>query len=151
MKIWPARTKHVDPVVDLDNLIAGKTAFRFKGKIHFIKPISLEEFLKFTNANSEFLASLRSEGKLEAKELAMGYLSVINTVCDTIGLDDIESMEQPQIAALYQLIVDTVTGSVVSSDEDGKKKRLKLLMYHSGQAILSPNAVGSSDGQSQRR
>jgi len=149
MKLWPARSKHVDPVVDLDNLIAEKIAFKFKGKIHYLKPISLEEFLRFTNKNSEFLTSLKDDKEISAKELAMGYLGVINTVCESIGLDDIEEMEQAQIAALYQLIVDTVTGSVETGE--GKKKRLRLPIYHSKQATSLQNAAGSLDGQSQTR
>lgn len=150
MKLWPTRSsKSVSPVVDLDNLIAEQVPFKFQGRIHYIKPIRLDEFLRFTNANFEFINRCQSETAMTKEELAKGYVKVINSVCESIVLKDIEAMEQSQIAALYQLIVDTVTGSVNMGDS--KKKRLRLPIYHSEQATSLPNAVGSSDGQSQTR
>lgn len=131
MKLWPARSKAIrdeGPVADLDAIVSDPVSFRFKGKIHVLKPIDLKDFLKFTNAQASLMRSANDpEKRLSAKELAEQYLSVISPLCDTITLDHIMEMEQVQIAALYQLVIDMVTGQVDTGD--GKKKRAKLQIY----------------------
>ena len=146
-KFWPTRSKAVsdtEPVTDLDAIVAEPVPFRFKGKIHFLKPFSLEEFLKFTNAQTRLTNSLSSTEQISPKELAEKYHSVISSVCDTITVQDILSMEQAQVAALYQLVIDLVTGQVDIGD--GKKKRKKLDLYDSARASSLPNAPPNSGG-----
>lgn len=148
MKLWPARTQALDigPVADLDAIVADPIPFRFKGKIHVLKPIALDDFLKFTNAQAELLRAANDEVKLSAKELATKYHRLFASVCETISLDDVLGMEQVQIAALYQLIIDMTTGQVDMGD--GKKKRAKIPIYDIARASSSPNAPASSGGQS---
>ena len=133
MKLWPARSKAKNesaPVADLDAIVADPVFFRYKGKIHELKPMSLEHFLKFSNAQAELMAGVKEDVKLTAQDLADRYLKVINSVCDTITRDDILEMEQVQVAALYQLVIDLVTGQV-ATEETVKKKRRKIDIYES--------------------
>ncbi len=130
--LWPARSRHQDetgPVADLDAIVAEPVPFRFKGRIHTLKVVDLEHFLKFTNAQSALMkaAGDQKSSPMTPRDLAIKYHQVINPLCDTITVDDIMSMEQVQIAALYQLITDMVTGQVDFGD--GKKKRQKIPIY----------------------
>lgn len=149
MKIWPTRTKHVDtePVTDLDAIIAEPVSFRYKGKIHTLRPMRLDEFLKFTNAQANLMGSLKDTANpMTAKALAKKYHEVVFSVCETITIDDILGMEQVQVAALYQLVIDLVTGQVKTGD-DSKKKRQKIPLYESVQPLSSPSAPESLVGQ----
>lgn len=124
MKLWPARTKSkVDvPVTDLDAIVSESVPFRFQGRIHELKPISLAEYLKFLNAMTEMNAAFQDKEAatpMTARDLAAKYHAVISAVCDSITLDDVMKMEQAQVAALYQLVIDQVTGQV--DQGDGKK------------------------------
>lgn len=145
MKLWPSRTKakNVDPVTDLDAIISEPVPFRFKGKTHFLKPVTVAEFLKFANANPKLLNGI-TEPDLTAQILAERYFDVISSVCDTITLKDIQSMEQAQVAALYQLVLDMVTGQVDMGD--GKKKRKKVDLYDTAARSSLPNAGSTSGG-----
>lgn len=145
-KLLPARPKANGPIADLDAIVAEAVPFKFQGRLHFIKPITLREFLKFTQANADFHARLTSDSKLTADELASEYEKVIQSVCDSITKKHILSMEQAQVAALYQLIIDAVTGQVATPDE-GKKKRVKIPIYDFAQVSFWPNAPESSVGQ----
>lgn len=149
MKLWPTRSKSMDgPVQDLDAIIAEPVSFRFKGKIHTMKPFSLAEFLKFTNAQSALMSLLKDEGAIiTTKDLADRYHKVISSVCPSITVDDILSMEQVQVAALYQLIIDMVTGQVDRGDGEVKKKRQKLQIYDSVQPSSLQSAQGNSVGR----
>jgi hypothetical protein len=147
VKLWPTRTKQTAPITDLDAIVAETVSFKYRGKVHQLKPMSLEQFLKFTNAQSELLASVNEDRLLTAKDLAEKYLGVISSVCDTITLDDILAMEQVQVAALYQLVIDLVTGQVDLGDS--KKKREKIPIYSFGQVSSSPSVPESLVGQSE--
>lgn len=147
-KLWPARTaKKIDgPVSDLDAIIAEPVNFRFKGKIHQLKPVDMQTFLKFTSAHSSLMRAAQDpEVKLSAEDLAQKYHQVISSLCNTITVKDIMDMEQVQIAALFQLVMDVVTGQV--DDGDGKKKRMKIQgLYSSVQPSSLPNVPSAGDG-----
>lgn len=149
MKLWPARSKFKDlePVADLDAIVAEPVTFRYQGKIHSVKPIRLDEFLKFTNAQSKLMEELKGEeNRMTPRQLAERYHSVVNAVCDTLTIDDILTMEQAQVAALYQLVIDMVTGQV-KLDGSQKKSRQKIPIYESVQPLSSPSVPENSDGQ----
>lgn len=135
MKLWPARSQHImpeGPVADLDAIVAEPVPFRFHGKIHYLKPVNLDDFLKFTNYQASLINALKDDAAgLTPLQLATKYHNVISSLCDSITIEDIMSMEQVQIAALYQLIMDMVLGQVDTGD--GKKKRQKISLYESVQ------------------
>ncbi len=144
-KLWPARTKHTEgPVADLDAIVAEPVPFRFKGKIHKLKPFSLTEFLKFVSAKGNLEKAMSGNAVITPQDLAKAYHAVISAVCDTITVADILSMEQVQVAALYQLVIDMVTGQVDAGD--GKKKRMRVDLYNSAPRSSLPNVPESSDG-----
>jgi len=139
----------VAPVADLDAIIADPIPFRFKGKIHYIKPIELGEFMKFANAQVELSKSSEVDSLLTAEMLAKRYHKVVSSVCDSISLDDIMEMSQAQIAALYQLVVDAITGQVETGDV--KKKRMRIPIYEYARQSSSKNAAPHSDGRQDKR
>lgn len=134
-------------MADLDALVAEPVRFRYGGKIHELKPMSLEQFLRFSNAQSALMSSVNEDGPMTARALAEKYHRVISSVCDTISLEDIMGMEQVQVAALYQLVIDLVTGQVQTGDS--KKKRRKLEIYESVPLSSSQSAPANSDGRSE--
>ncbi len=146
-KLWPARTQAQDigPISDLDAIVADPIPFKFKGKVHWLKPIALEDFLRFSNAQAEILRAAHSETKMSVDELAFKYHRIFSSVCDTITVDDVKCMAQVQIAALYQLIQDMFMGQVDLGD--GKKKRQKIPIYDIARASSWQNAPANSDGQ----
>lgn len=152
MKLWPARTKaqkEIEPVTDLDAIVSEPVPFKFKNKIHYLKPMALDEFLKFTNAQAKLMDTIKNtENKLTGETLALKYHAVISSVCDTITIEDINDMEQAQVAALYQLVIDLVTGQV--NYGDGKKKRQKIQIYESVQVSSPPSAQENLAGQSEK-
>lgn len=113
-------------VSDLDALVAEPIAFRFQGKVHEIKPISTLELLKFTNA---FAGLQELNGKSDAitvEELVDAYTQVISSVCPSITFEHVKDMTQAQVAALFQLVMDSVVGKahVQPDSEDAKKKQM---------------------------
>lgn len=148
MKLWPSRTKaqrEQEPIADLDVMISEPVPFRYNGKIHYLKPMQLDEFLKFTTAQFYLMEAIKKDDvKLTGKQLAERYFAVISSVCDTIKLDDIMTMEQAQVAALYQLVIDLVTGQ--TNTGEGKKKRMRIPLYDSVQVSSSESAPANSVG-----
>lgn len=144
-KLWPTRSKHIEgPVQDLDAIVSDPVPFRFQGTIHYLKPFTVAEYLKFVNAQFNLENSLRNGEGLTAETLTVQYHAVISSVCDTITIDHIKSMEQVQVAALYQLVIDMITGMVDMGD--GKKKRKRLDIYDSVQPSSSQSAQENLDG-----
>lgn len=138
------------PISDLDAIIVKSVPFRFKGKIHRLDPINLEDFLKFTSAQATLMTAMSNqELQLSAKDLAQKIFNVFSSVCSTLTLDDVLAMEQVQVAALYQLVLDMVTGQVDMGE--GKKKRAKIPLYDIVRASFSPNAQRPSAGTQKPR
>lgn len=131
MKLWPTRSKHkVEMVADLDSLLEETVSFKLHGKTHIIKPVELQEFLKFSNAYSS-LFNFSAENRvddLSTEKLKSMYFDIFSSVCETITREDVSKMGQSQIGALYQLIVDKVTGK---ADVD-KKKTIQRAMISAG-------------------
>ena len=130
MSLFSLKAKAAQPtaviVSDLDALIAEPIAFRLQGEVHEIKPVSTVELLKFTNAFARLQALNESSGTLSVADLVDAYTQVISSVCPTITRAHVEGMTQSQIAALFQLVIESVMGKahVAPSVEtaDDKKK-----------------------------
>lgn len=111
-KLKPTRTqfdRNVDPIMDLDALIAEPVAFRWNGETHFVRPMDTRTFLKVTQEMAR-CQSLAGKTSADQKEVITAYARVFESVCDTISLRDVYSMTQAQVGALFQMIVDCVTG-----------------------------------------
>jgi hypothetical protein len=115
-------------VSDLDALVSEPIAFRFNGEVHEIKPVSTLELLSFTNAFAELQELNGRADSITVGELVDAYTSVISSVCPSITREHVESMTQAQVAALFQLVMDSVVGrahaapGVEPESEDAKKK-----------------------------
>lgn len=108
-------------ISDLDAMVSKPVAFRLHGKVHQIKPIALEEFYRFVNAWTTVLGWKDSDGVKPEQYLA-GLTELFQSVCDTITADDVSRLTQAQAGALFQLIIESVTGKaqvdpVVSDNE----------------------------------
>lgn len=126
VKVKPQRVVR-EVVSDLDALVAEPIAFRFNGEVHEIKPVSTLELLSFTNAFAELQELNGRSDAITVGELVDAYTSVISSVCPSITRDHVESMTQAQVAALFQLVMDSVVGKAhaqpgIAGSEDAKKK-----------------------------
>jgi hypothetical protein len=116
-----AATKNV--VADLDKLIAEPVAFRFNGKAHLIKPITTAEFFKITSELAK-MDALRKKDTIDNVELIDAYVGLLTAACDTLKREDIENMTQAQVGALFQLVLDCVTGRSFGASEEKKNTSL---------------------------
>lgn len=96
-------------VVDLDALVDEEKTFKFKNKIHKIKPIDLKIFLLLTEAFSQ-LEKLGSEKQITKETIIDSYYAIISEVCDTITKKDIEEMSFVQLNALLKYLIDLLSG-----------------------------------------
>lgn len=118
----PARKVSLDEskiVVDLDRLVSEPIGFRLQGKVHLIKPLDNKTFLKVVNELAK-LDVLRSTPNPEMKVVIDGYTSLFQSVCDTITKQIVSDMNAHQIAALFQQIVDQITGRAFKSEAEKK-------------------------------
>lgn len=114
-------------VSDLDKMIAEPIAFRLHGKVHKIKPVSVSEFFKYTNALAA-LTRLKDKDAFTANDILVRYYDLIAAVCDTITYKDVEQMTHAQIAALFSIVIEAVTGKAHASNDEDEKKNLKMLI-----------------------
>lgn len=111
LNLKPARTQHtesVDPIIDLDALIAEPVAFRWQGKTHLVRPMDTKTFFKITNEMSRIQSMIGKDHSNE--QVVEAYARVFGTVCDTITKRDVYNMTQAQVGALFQMIMDCVSG-----------------------------------------
>lgn len=105
-------------VTDLDRLLAQPVGFRWKGKTHFIKPMSNAVFLNTLNELAS-LSNLFKDGRTNTKVVVQAYAKLFRNVCDTITEKDVGEMSQAQIMALFRLVNNCVTGE---AQVEGEKK-----------------------------
>ncbi|NDD53821.1 hypothetical protein EBZ39_08065 [bacterium] len=117
-----ARQNNIPVVSDLDAMIAESVPFRFNGKVHHIKPISVIEFYQYTQS-LEKLMQLKDAEKVTGDDLVDAYYNLFRTVCETIQHSDIEKMTTAQAGALFALTLDCVTGKAHGSDDEALKKK----------------------------
>jgi len=108
--------EQVNVVSDLDAMIADPVPFRFGGRVHKIKPISVMEFYKYTNALA-MLMGLKDKQDASSEDMLDAYYNLFKSVCDTITHSDIQSMSTAQIAALFKLTVDSISGAAQATNE----------------------------------
>lgn len=120
MNLKPTRQGSMNNIIaDLDALIDEQISFKLHGKQHFISSVSTITFFKFAEKLAA-LNSLREKENLTGEELTNAYYDLINSVCDTITVEDVEKCTSAQIGALFQLVLDKVMGRLT----DDKKKTL---------------------------
>ena len=118
--------KPIVMVADLDRLESHSVGFRLHGKVHVIKPVKVKEFYSAISKLSAF-GVLQKKEKLTDDELNAKYLEIITALCDTITLKDVEDCTRPQIAGLFQLIVDSIMGKSQAQAEPMEAAEKKSL------------------------
>ena len=108
-------------VADLDQMVTDPVAFRWGGKIHYIKPISTEHFLRASEGITR-VEILKRKEKVTAEEVIEAYAYLVEGVCDSIAKKDLYKMTSPQIAGLYQLINDCVAGKAYGEKKSPESK-----------------------------
>lgn len=123
--LMPSRTakKSGSVLTDLDAILTQSVSFRLHGRVFEIVPVSTERFLLYSQKLSKFF-SLKDKEGLSADELIDGYHEVISSLVPDVTRKDIADMTQSQIGALFQLVIDTVTGH--SQTDEYKKKVLTI-------------------------
>lgn len=112
-------------IADLDAIIQDTVSFKLNGKIHEIKPLSTKDFLIYTNALSK-VWELKDKEIIKPDDLIEKYYDMVSSVVPSIKRTDIETMNQQQVGALFQLILDTVTGKAQArASQDAQKKTLQ--------------------------
>jgi hypothetical protein len=96
-------------VADFDRLESHSVGFVLHGKTHIIRPVKVREFYAAISKLAAF-GELQKKEKLTDDEVNQKYLEIIQTLCDTITLKDIQECTAPQIGGLFQLIVDSILG-----------------------------------------
>lgn len=120
------KNSSVEVYADLDKLIEEPLKIMVLGKVRTIKPMTVKEFYKLTNALARFHATKTSDGET-MEEVIGSYYEVISSVSDDFTLEDIKQMSQAQVGALYSIIVDHAHGRSDSlTQDDVKKKTLKM-------------------------
>lgn len=123
-RLMPSRQKYTEAannaVADLDAILVEPVSFKLHGKIHIIKPLDVQQFMLLTKAIIDF-QELQSKDAITPSELIDRYYSLMNGVCPSIKRKDIEDMTHQQVAALYDLVMNTITGKIFE-----EKKTLKM-------------------------
>lgn len=107
-------------VSDLDAMIASPIAFRLHGRVHYLKPVTVKEFFAYANALVS-LDKLKTDDKLTDEQLLEMYCRLIQSVCDTVTVEDVKSLTHGQATALIQLIVEHISGKAHADSEQKKK------------------------------
>lgn len=109
-------------IADLDALVTETVQFFWRGRYHDIPPITTESFFKAMNALAE-LDILRNEKKVkDVEQLEQAYAAYFAIVCPSIGLNELQAMQHPQMGALMKLTQDAIIGK---AQVEAQKKRAK--------------------------
>ncbi len=131
MKFMPTRNKNRPDqssvmVADLDALLTKSITFRLLGKIHTIAPLSVEQFIRFAQSYSEFIA-LQDSDVVTPDQLVECYYNMISSVCDSVSREDIKAMSQQQAAGLFQIMMDMHTGRLFADEKKTLEKVQSLI------------------------
>jgi hypothetical protein len=110
-------------VTDLDALDSQPTWFRFEGKPHKIMPLTTGEMMRTYQAFHQ-IDELTKKNVLTVDELIDAWVNLFSSVCDTMDRETVSRMNQRQCAALFALIMDTISGRV--NKESAQKKTLAM-------------------------
>ena len=119
-----ASKKDYELISDLDSILSEPISFKLHGRVRVIRPVSTEEFLRFSNALAK-LYDLQEKSGVTPEELISRYFDLAKSIIEDISRKDIEDMAQVQIAGLFALLMDVVTGK---AHADNEKKKKELLM-----------------------
>ncbi len=112
-------------VADLDAIKAEPVGFYLHDKLFTIDPMDVITFMSMLDEYMN-LMDLQKLKSVTADELVEKYFNCFSKAIPKLKKDDVRNMSQQQCAALYELVMDTITGKVFT-----EKKKLY-------QAVKSP-------------
>lgn len=112
-------------VADLDALLSESVVFRLGGERHVINPVSTGTLFEFQKGWAQLRNAFEKKADFDAETLIDAYTRVIGSVCSSIKRSHIENMTQAQLAALFKLVMSTITGEVYVKDEPEKVETKK--------------------------
>ena len=98
-------------VADLDAMLSEAVGFKLHGKMHVIRPLTVEQFMKLTNKMAE-IYDLKNKTGIEPSEIVDLYYSTVSIASKTVTREDISNMNTQQVTALLELIIETITGKI---------------------------------------
>lgn len=118
---WKRKSKFVkvsdlEVVSDLDSIVSKSVGFRFEGRIHEIKPLSVQEFIYAANALAacdDLLARSKKGERMTEDMLLDAYAGVFAVMTESIDRDCVARMTIAQVGALYSLVLECVMGKAV--------------------------------------
>lgn len=111
-------------IADFDAMIVEPVEIRLLGFRHVIKPLSFEQFIRYTSALGE-LYELRKKPEITQKEMVQKYFNLVTTVIPTITEEDINKMTPNQMAGLIQVVLDTIAGKTFVDEMYDEKKKFR--------------------------
>lgn len=117
----PAQSTTV--IRDLDKIHSETVSFRLNGKVHKIKPLTQLEFFQYVEAYNAFIKLAELE-TLNQAALDEGFYNVFRAAVSTISKDDVVNSTRQQSAALFGLIMETVTGKPQDIERNDLKKKV---------------------------
>jgi hypothetical protein len=126
MKLFNFRTgREINPenrivIADLDALMADSVWFKWEGRLHEIRPMNLKSFMRVMNKYADLLNG-KTKSDTTTEELYTLYGHFFSEVCPTIGPAEVAKMSVPQVAALFNYVVNTITGKAQAEDAEKKK------------------------------
>jgi hypothetical protein len=108
-------------VADLDRIISKSVAIILNGKKHIIRPITSAQFFLYAAE----LAKLNDilPGNPSKKEIIDQCFAVVSQICPSLTHEDVRTASDAQMAGLYRVIIDAVTGYRYP---DNEKKNMKM-------------------------
>lgn len=112
---WRGRGfRFADDFVVVTNLDAIKTrtvGFRFNGKVHKIRPLSIEKYAEATAAMAAIGELVMSKKRIKSEaQLMDAYEAIFSVICPTVKRADLEDMSVQQIGALYNTVLEHIMG-----------------------------------------
>lgn len=117
----PVVPENTRVVVDLDRLAAEPVGFKWRGKVHLIKPMTTQQYLSTCNEWA-YLESVAKKKDANEEDIVEAYVRLFSTVCSTLGRQDVYDMSLPQRGALMQQIFEIVSGKAFSEKKSPEKE-----------------------------
>lgn len=106
-----SQISHNKIVADLDAIKAEPVGFVLHGKEFTIRPLEVETFFGMLEEYMG-LMDLKKLDSITPEQLIEKYHKCFVKVIPDLKRDDVSNMTQQQCAALYELVMDTITGKV---------------------------------------
>lgn len=98
-------------VTNLDAIKSRTIGFRFNGKIHKIRPLSIEKYIEATAAMAAIGELIASKKRITTEARVMdAYDAIFSVICPSVTRSDLENMSVQQIGALYNTVIEHIMG-----------------------------------------